>query len=408
YVQLGVLRWAGSQQLGHNVVSVVEVREKSSEQCRLEHHEAGHDEREAAVVEERDGAVQHEREELRYLDLRDVLLPPQVWPQPRTERGQAVVGVHHHVHCRVEDGEHGHLARDAVVDVQPDGGQGHRVVQQVQEADVAVLLEQHKEHRVQQLAHLHEHVEPAVVKQRHGCRPAVGALAEEAVGAVAPQVRQLERQGEEVDAEQHHDHVVGDHERPDGEGPPVLHERRAQAQREVEVAGQDGHDDRWRAHQGPVSHPRVAPREQHGGQGVRRERGGHRVRHARLAQIGAPRFLYGDGPLPESMHPARRKPPRPGFPLFCRTRPAAIYRPFLGQCRYATLRRPASTPRPGAPLDCPRGRPAPPLPPSVCTPTGAGRATPTGRKWARGYLVEGPSVSLQPPLPGQMTWLGRM
>jgi len=65
------------------------------------------------------GRVQDDQDELQHLHCGQVLLPPEVWLQAG-EGGQGVVGVHHRVDPRVDQGKEGRVAPGEELQTHPD------------------------------------------------------------------------------------------------------------------------------------------------------------------------------------------------------------------------------------------------------------------------------------------------
>ena len=107
-----------------------------------------------------DDAVQAKQEKLQQLNLGDVLFPPQVRLNLRSQRREGVVGVHYSVTTGVEKGEEvdGRHAKN-VPDVVPAEDRYNGVVVQVQVSDLAVLLPQYKEDGVEEVDKLGQPVQ---------------------------------------------------------------------------------------------------------------------------------------------------------------------------------------------------------------------------------------------------------
>ncbi|KAL3189350.1 hypothetical protein MRX96_002667 [Rhipicephalus microplus] len=235
----------------------VEVEEQHEEEHSLEDGQVAEVRRETAVVEHRDGTVEHERDELAHLKLGQVALPPQVRPEPGAQGGERVVRVHDHVDEAVEEREERILSRGTEVDAQPDGPGDERVVDDVQSRYVAVLLCEHEEHSVHQFAQLEQHVPPAESDEQHRLRllRQVDGFAEPRV--VAEQVRQPAAVEEEEGVGGHMTRVVGEDDVPQVERLAVPHPCWSPHLDEVDVSNEDGDDRQRAAHERPLGHTRV-------------------------------------------------------------------------------------------------------------------------------------------------------
>ncbi len=130
--------------------------------------------------------MQNHDGELRQLQHREVLLPPEVGPHGRAEGREEVVEVHDNMDEGVEEAAEGLVSAGREAGQLP-GDEGHDgVVDDVQVGDVAVLLARHEEQRVDHLGVLGD-VEPPGAGEHIARVHAVGGvhrLAPEAVVAV--------------------------------------------------------------------------------------------------------------------------------------------------------------------------------------------------------------------------------
>lgn len=187
----------------------VEVDEESQSQTSLGQRDERQVPRVAAVVEERDGHVHHEADKLGDLQLGEVALPPQVLLHLGTDGGEEVVGVHDDVHDGVHADSEDGMAVAAEVQEQPAAEHDQKVVDDVEERDLRVLLAKDEEHGVHEVGDPDEAVPPGQPQDGHVClcrRAVVDALAEEVV--LTAEVRQRQQAHGEVRVGEHREGVV--------------------------------------------------------------------------------------------------------------------------------------------------------------------------------------------------------
>lgn len=161
----------------------VEVVEQGEEDGRV-HQQEGRDELgvAAVVVDGLQRVAEHEHE-LGQLRLGEVLLPPDVLGVLRAHGGQHVVRVEEDVNEVVDEVGEGPVAAGEELDTDPGLDGGERVVVQVQQGDLAVLLAEHKEDRIGELGKLRDIIPPTEVghSQRHSVLGIIDGLTTVAV-----------------------------------------------------------------------------------------------------------------------------------------------------------------------------------------------------------------------------------
>lgn len=83
-----------------------------------------------------------------HLHYRQILLPPEILPDLRTQSSQTVIGVHDHVDSAVDEGKEGIVSSSSELESYPDSPGNKRVMHDMESRDVCELFPQHKEHRV--------------------------------------------------------------------------------------------------------------------------------------------------------------------------------------------------------------------------------------------------------------------
>lgn len=104
-----------------------------------------------------------EEDELKHLNLRDVLLPPQIRPHLRPNRRQAIVSVHNGVDSGVNQRYQDDIAARDELKANVASERHERMVKDVKRRHLVIIFAHHEEERVQKVDELGEKVEPPAV-----------------------------------------------------------------------------------------------------------------------------------------------------------------------------------------------------------------------------------------------------
>lgn len=138
----------------------IEVAEQIKEDDRVAHKEEGQRLGHVAALGAHGQHIAKNEDKLNQLNAGHVLLPPQILLVLRSHGGDHIVEIHNDMHTGVENANDDALFAGRILQIAPREEHCDRMMVDVQERDLIVLLAQHKERGVQQIDDLREEVEP--------------------------------------------------------------------------------------------------------------------------------------------------------------------------------------------------------------------------------------------------------